>query len=94
MGVRATPDDAYRYARGEAIEHPLGYRVRLRGEPVFDPAQHAFYYLRILQNPTCRWSTWDAIRAGVAPSSKVPATHQERAWNSPIWISPAARNSP
>ena len=57
-------------------------------DPAFDPAQRAFYYARVLQNPTCRWSTWDAVRAGVAPNPRVPATLQERAWSSPIWITP------
>ncbi len=57
-------------------------------DPTFSPDQAAFYYLRILQNPTCRWSTWDALRAGVAPAAGVPATIQERAWSSPIWLAP------
>ncbi len=48
----------------------------------------AFYYVRVLQNPSCRWSTWDAIRAGVAPRSDLPKTLQERAWSSPIWYRP------
>jgi hypothetical protein len=59
-------------------------------DPTFDPGQRAFYYARVLQNPTCRWSTWDAVRAGVTPGSKVPATLQERAWSSPIWYAPPA----
>jgi hypothetical protein len=54
----------------------------------FDAAERAFYYLRVLENPTCRWSTWDAIRAGVEPSPELPATIQERAWTSPIWHVP------
>ena len=57
-------------------------------DPTFDPGQRAFYYLRVLQNPTCRWSTWDALRAGVTPNPAAPATIQERAWSSPIWYAP------
>jgi len=52
----------------------------------FDASQDAFYYVRALQNPTCRWSTYDAIRLGRDPDPRVPATIRERAWSSPIWI--------
>ena len=68
--------------------------VTLWSDPAFDPTERALYYARVLQNPTCRWSTWDAIRAGVEPTSRVPATIQERAWSSPIWIVPAVRGMP
>ena len=54
----------------------------------FDASQGAFYYVRVLQNPTCRWSTYDAIRLGIDPDPRVPATIRERAWSSPIWIDP------
>lgn len=57
-------------------------------DPDFQPGEMAFYYLRALENPTCRWSTWDAIRSGTKPNPFVPATIQERAWSSPIWYSP------
>ena len=57
-------------------------------DPGFQPGQRAVYYLRVLENPTCRWSTWDAIRAGVEPRAGVPPTIQERAWSSPIWYRP------
>ena len=57
-------------------------------DPDFDPAQKAFYYVRVLENPTCRWSTWDALRAGVEPRRDFPQTIQERAWSSPIWYTP------
>ena len=58
-------------------------------DPLFDPAQRAFYYVRVLQNPSCRWSTYDAIRAGVPPRPDMHATIQDRAWSSPIWVAPA-----
>jgi hypothetical protein len=57
-------------------------------DPAFDPSIEAFYYVRALENPSCRWSTWDAIRAGVEPRSDLPRTIQERAWSSPIWLRP------
>ncbi len=59
-------------------------------DPDFDPAHRAFYYVRVLENPTCRWSTWDAVRAGVAPNPNLPPTLQERAWSSPIWYVPTS----
>jgi hypothetical protein len=54
----------------------------------FNPDHTSFYYARVLQNPTCRWSTYDAIRLGIKPPKEVPATIQERAWSSAIWYSP------
>nr|MBC8342208.1 DUF3604 domain-containing protein [Pseudomonadota bacterium] len=57
-------------------------------DPDFDAGQRAFYYVRVLENPTCRWSTWDAIREGVEPRADLAKTIQERAWSSPIWIAP------
>ena len=57
-------------------------------DPQFDPTQAAFYYLRVLENPSCRWSTWDAIRAGISPRDSLQASIQERAWSSPIWVLP------
>ena len=56
-------------------------------DPNFIAGQEAFYYVRVLENPVCRWSTWDALRAGKAPRSDLPVTIQERAWSSPIWYS-------
>lgn len=63
-------------------------------DPDFDPRQEAFYYVRALENPSCRWSTWDAIRAGEEPRSDLPKTLQERAWSSPIWYRPDTSTSP
>jgi hypothetical protein len=64
-------------------------------DPSFDPAQPAWYYLRVLEQPVCRWSTRDCnvlAQAGqeLPPAcTEQPAIVQERAWSSPIWYSPA-----
>ena len=55
-------------------------------DPDFKESQEAFYYVRVLENPVCRWSTWDAIRNNQLPRSDINSTIQERAWSSPIWI--------
>ena len=57
-------------------------------DPDHNPQHRAFYYARALENPTCRWSTWDAIKAGVEPRPDLKKTLQERAWTSPIWVMP------
>jgi hypothetical protein len=56
----------------------------------FDPAQHAFYYVRVLEIPTPRWSTRDAVALGTSIPAGLPASIQERAWSSPIWYAPGA----
>jgi hypothetical protein len=56
-------------------------------DPDFDPSLRTFYYARVLEIPTPRWSTFDAIRLGIDPPE--PATVQERAWTSPIWYTPS-----
>ena len=55
-------------------------------DPEFNPAQEAFYYVRVLEIPTPRWSTFDAIALGKPPMD--PATIQERAVTSAIWYNP------
>ena len=57
-------------------------------DPDFDPTQPAFYYARVIEIPTPRWTAYDALRFGVAMSDDVPMTTQERAYTSPIWYDP------
>jgi hypothetical protein len=57
-------------------------------DPTFVPSQQAFYYVRVLENPSCRWSTWDALRANATPQAGLESLLQERAWSSPIWYLP------
>ncbi|MBL4574882.1 MAG: DUF3604 domain-containing protein, partial [Opitutaceae bacterium] len=54
----------------------------------FDPEQHAFYYARVIEIPTPRWSTYDAVRNNLPLLEDVQASIQERAWTSPIWYTP------
>ena len=70
--------------------------VELKAEwkdPEFDPAVHAFYYARVLQIPTPRWSTYDAVKLNVPLPKDVASTVQERVWTSPIWYSPSGQKS-
>jgi hypothetical protein len=54
-------------------------------DPDFDPAMEAFYYVRVLQLPTARWTLYDEINAGVKYPDEVKRQIVERAWGSPIW---------
>jgi hypothetical protein len=57
-------------------------------DPDFDPKQHAFYYARVIEIPTPRWTAYEAKRFGVEMPKKVPMVTQERAYTSPIWYTP------
>lgn len=57
-------------------------------DPEFDPAQHAFYYARVIEIPTPRWTAYDAVRFGIDLPSDIKTITQERAYTSPIWYSP------
>ena len=58
-------------------------------DPDFDPAQPAFYYARVIEIPTPRWTAYDAFRMGAEVPAESPMETQERAYTSPIWYSPA-----
>ena len=57
-------------------------------DPNFDPAENAFYYVRVLEIPTPRWTTYDAAFFDIKRPDIVPATIQDRAYTSPIWYTP------
>jgi hypothetical protein len=59
-------------------------------DPEFDASLHAFYYVRVLEIPTPRWTLIQAVKSGLPPPDIVPLTGQERAWSSPIWYTPSA----
>jgi hypothetical protein len=66
-------------------------------DPEFDSSLHAFYYARVLEIPTPRWTLIQAVKSGIPPPDVVPLTGQERAWSSPIWYTPSAearKNAP
>ena len=96
---RLTPDpDTHRCPDNGATVYPKDCSVTaakgatelkaLWRDPDFNLGQPAFYYARVLENPSCRWSTWEAIREDKQPFKDVDLTIQERAWSSPIWYSP------
>jgi len=62
-------------------------------DPDFDPALPAFYYARVIEIPTPRWTAYDAARFDVAPGEQIPLVTTERAYTSPIWYQPAAGTS-
>ena len=65
--------------------------VELKGywlDKDFEPELPVFYYIRVLENPSCRWSTWESLREGKPLFEDVSPVIQERAWSSAIWYRP------
>jgi hypothetical protein len=63
--------------------------IKVWKDPEFDPVQRAFYYVRVLEIPTPRWTAYDAKYFGITMPPEVPMKGQERAYTSPIWYTPA-----
>jgi hypothetical protein len=57
-------------------------------DPSFDPNEKAFYYVRVLEIPTPRWTAFDEVRFGIEMDKEVTRVLQERAYTSPIWYTP------
>ena len=57
-------------------------------DPDFDPKHHVFYYARVIEIPTPRWTAYEAKRYGIQMPPEVPMVTQERAYTSPIWYAP------
>ena len=62
--------------------------IKVWKDPQFDASQRAFYYLRVLEIPTPRWTAYDAKYFGIKLPPEVPMKLQERAYTSPIWYTP------
>ena len=62
--------------------------ITVWSDPDFDAKQSAFYYARVIEIPTPRWTAYDALRFGVTMTPDVPMATQERAYTSPIWYRP------
>jgi hypothetical protein len=89
-GTEASVDTATCEAKGAGADTLCG----VWQDPSFSPGQRTFYYARVIENPTCRWSTYEcnalapADRPAICDDPAVPKSVQERAWASPIWYSP------
>jgi hypothetical protein len=57
-------------------------------DPDFDPNLRAFYYARVIEIPTPRWTAYDAKRFNIKMDKNIPMTTRERAYTSPIWYTP------
>jgi hypothetical protein len=57
-------------------------------DPSFNPKERAFYYVRVIEIPTPRWTTYDAKIFGTKPPAGAPTSIQDRAYTSPVWYTP------
>jgi hypothetical protein len=75
-------DASYTNSIGDALL--MGYWK----DPDFDPGERAFYYVRVIEIPSPRWTAYDAKRFGIEMPEEIPMTVQDRAYTSPIWYTP------
>ena len=75
-------DASYTNSIGDALL--MGYWK----DPDFDPGERAFYYVRVIEIPTPRWTAYDAVRFGIEMPKEVTMTVTDRAYTSPIWYTP------
>ena len=85
--------------RGSTVDVPnatwsntigAGEFITVWKDPDFDPALRAFYYVRVIEIPTPRWTAYDAKYFGIKTLPGTPMTTTERAYTSPIWYTPGA----
>ncbi len=83
VGSTVDVDNAtYTNSIGDALL--MGYWT----DPDFDPGERAFYYVRVIEIPTLRWTAYDAKRFGIKMPPEVTMTVTDRAYTSPIWYTP------
>ena len=96
-GNRSRGPDGKLPAVGNTVDVPNATYTNTIGDPVqtaywkdpdFDPAEDAFYYVRVLEIPTPTWQAFDVNFFGIEMPEQVPLSHQERAYTSPIWYTP------
>ncbi|MGH8644876.1 MAG: DUF3604 domain-containing protein, partial [Gammaproteobacteria bacterium] len=96
-GRKIDADGRCKTAVGNTVDVPnvtwsntigAGEMITVWKDPDFDPSLRAFYYGRVIEIPTPRWTAYDAKYFGVKMPNEVPMTTQERAYTSPIWYSP------
>ena len=100
--IAGNPDNGASVDTGSCEVSGIGYNqlCTVWQDPDFDSATSVVYYTRIVENPSCRWSTYQCNELPVSEQPEscsdpdVPKTIQERAWTSPIWYSAPGRNQP
>ena len=89
-GFARFPPPGWRYDVVRLVQAAIAGAGAFVDQPKFDASLHAFYYARVLEIPTPRWTLIQAVKAGIPPPDTTPLTGQERAWTTPIWYTPSA----